>query len=196
MKKEDLMAQGLTEEQVNFVMAENGKDVKREQDKTAAAVSDRDTANQQLADVQTQLKAFEGIDVVELQSKVTALTNDISAKETAHQAALAKRDREAETATYLAGKKFVNAATREHYAAKINAALESPDNAGKNREDLLKAYTTGEDGKEIPNIYEVEYPNSMLNLPPMGPIEGDNGPVGIPSLHETQLKLNEHRLIK
>ena len=29
MKTEDLKAQGLTDEQVNFVMAENGKDLKK-----------------------------------------------------------------------------------------------------------------------------------------------------------------------
>ncbi len=34
MKTEDLKSQGLTDEQIAFVMAENGKDVKREKDKT------------------------------------------------------------------------------------------------------------------------------------------------------------------
>ena len=37
MKTEELKAQGLTEEQITFVMAENGKDIKREQDKAARA---------------------------------------------------------------------------------------------------------------------------------------------------------------
>ncbi len=35
MKKEDLQAQGLTEEQINFVFAENGKDIKTLQDENA-----------------------------------------------------------------------------------------------------------------------------------------------------------------
>lgn len=35
MKTEDLQAQGLTEEQIRYVMAENGKDVQREKDKAA-----------------------------------------------------------------------------------------------------------------------------------------------------------------
>ena len=33
MKTEDLKAQGLTDEQINFVMSENGKDIKREKDR-------------------------------------------------------------------------------------------------------------------------------------------------------------------
>ena len=40
MKTEDLKAQGFTDEQINFIMAENGKDIKREKDKYESRTSD------------------------------------------------------------------------------------------------------------------------------------------------------------
>lgn len=46
MKTEDLKAKGLTDEQVNFVMSENGKDIKELQDK-----------NNELEQTKTQLEA-------------------------------------------------------------------------------------------------------------------------------------------
>lgn len=82
MKTEDLKAQGLTDEQIAFVMAENGKDVKREKDKA-------DSYKSQLETAQTALKEFDGVDVKDLQGKVKQLTTDIAAKETEYQSKLA-----------------------------------------------------------------------------------------------------------
>lgn len=55
MKTEELKTQGLTDEQIAFVMSENGKDVKREKDKAESFKTQLETA-------QEQLKAFEGKD--------------------------------------------------------------------------------------------------------------------------------------
>ena len=43
MKTEDLQAQGLTEEQIKFVFAENGKDIAVEKKRADTAEQDRDT---------------------------------------------------------------------------------------------------------------------------------------------------------
>ena len=48
MKKEDLLAQGLTEEQVAFVMQENGKDIERVKTKLTVAETARDEYKEQL----------------------------------------------------------------------------------------------------------------------------------------------------
>ena len=52
MKTEELKAKGLTDEQIAYVMAENGKDVKREKDKA-------DTYKTQLETAKESLKAFD-----------------------------------------------------------------------------------------------------------------------------------------
>ena len=41
MKTEDLKAQGLTEEQINFVMGENGKDLKALQEENATLKTEK-----------------------------------------------------------------------------------------------------------------------------------------------------------
>ena len=45
----------------------------------------RDNYKEQLETAQTALKEFEGIDVKDLQGKITALTNDLNTKETEYQ---------------------------------------------------------------------------------------------------------------
>lgn len=49
----------------------------------------RDNYKSQLDTAQSALKEFEGVDVNELQSKITSLTNDLAAKDTEFQAKLA-----------------------------------------------------------------------------------------------------------
>lgn len=85
LKTEDLQKQGLTQEQINYVMAEVGREVN-------AITADRDTYKSQLETAQTTLKGFEGINVSELQGKITKLTNSMTAKDTEYQKQIADRD--------------------------------------------------------------------------------------------------------
>lgn len=85
MKTEDLKAKGFTDEQIAFIMAENGKDVKREKDKADSYKTQLDTAKE-------SLKAFDGVDVAELRNKITTLTNDLANKESEYNSKLAERD--------------------------------------------------------------------------------------------------------
>lgn len=85
MKTEELKAKGLTDEQIAFVMAENGKDVKREKDKADSYKTQLDTAKE-------SLKAFDGVDVAELKNKITTLTADLANKENEYNTKLAERD--------------------------------------------------------------------------------------------------------
>ena len=67
MKREDLTAKGLTTEQIDFVMAEYGKEIN-------PLKAERDSYKNQLDTAQASLKAMEGIDAAALQTKVTNLT--------------------------------------------------------------------------------------------------------------------------
>ena len=66
MKREDLTAKGLTAEQVDYVMAEYGKELN-------PLKAERDSYKTQLETAQTSLKAMEGIDAAGLQTKITEL---------------------------------------------------------------------------------------------------------------------------
>lgn len=71
MKTEDLQAKGLTQEQIDYVMAEYGRELN-------GVKQDRDNYKAQLAAAQATLKSFEGVNVQELQGKITQLTSDLA----------------------------------------------------------------------------------------------------------------------
>ena len=75
MKREELTAKRLTAEQVDYVMAEYGKELN-------PLKAERDSYKTQLETAQTSLKAMEGIDAAGLQTKVTELTNQLKGKDT------------------------------------------------------------------------------------------------------------------
>ena len=85
MKTDDLKAQGLNEEQITFIMAENGKDVNK-------VKAERDTYKENYDTAQTTLKGFDGIDVGKLQGEVKKLTEDLTKKDTDYQAKLAETE--------------------------------------------------------------------------------------------------------
>lgn len=74
MKREDLTAKGLTQEQVDFVMAEHGKELN-------PVIAERDSYKTQLSTAQASLEGLKGVDVAALQSKITDLTNQLSGKD-------------------------------------------------------------------------------------------------------------------
>jgi hypothetical protein len=85
MKRKFLEDMGLTKEQVDSIMAENGNDIE-------AIKQERDNYKGQLETAQTTLKSFEGVNISELQTKVTTLTNDLATKEAEYKRQLADRD--------------------------------------------------------------------------------------------------------
>lgn len=85
LKTEDLQKQGLAQEQINYVMAAVGKEVN-------AITAERDNYKTQLETAQTALKGFEGVNVSELQGKITQLTADLAAKDAEHKKQIADRD--------------------------------------------------------------------------------------------------------
>lgn len=82
MKREDVKNKipGITEEQLNWIMQENGADINREKSAATALQTQLDNANAQLKTAQDGLKAFDGVDVAGLQAKVTQLQNDMKAQ--------------------------------------------------------------------------------------------------------------------
>ena len=81
MKREDVKNKipGITDEQLNWIMQENGADINREKSATALQTQ-LDNANAQLKTAQDGLKAFDGVDVAGLQEQVTKLKADMKAQ--------------------------------------------------------------------------------------------------------------------
>lgn len=85
MKTEDLQAKGFTQEQIDYVMAEYGKDIN-------GIKQDRDNYKTQLENAQKTLKSFEGVNVSELQGKINTLTTELANKDVEYQKQIADRD--------------------------------------------------------------------------------------------------------
>ena len=82
MKREDVKNKipGITDEQLNWIMQENGADINREKSAATALQTQLDNANSQLKTAQDGLKAFDGVDVAGLQEQVTKLKADMKAQ--------------------------------------------------------------------------------------------------------------------
>lgn len=77
--------QALTKEIIDAILAENGRDVEA----AKKPFADYEAIKEQLKTAKDGLKAFEGVDVNDLQSKITTLQNDLSAKDKEYQQKLA-----------------------------------------------------------------------------------------------------------
>ena len=74
LKTETLKEKGMTQEQIDFVMAEVGNEIN-------SIIAERDTYKSQLEAAQTSLKAMEGIDAAGLQQSVKDLQTQLSGKD-------------------------------------------------------------------------------------------------------------------
>lgn len=92
MKTEDLKAQGLTDEQISFVMAENGKDLKKLQKENENLTSDRDAWKEKAETAEETLKGFEGIDVAQLQTEVATWKQKVKDIETEYETKTQERN--------------------------------------------------------------------------------------------------------
>lgn len=63
MKREDLEKLGLSKEQIDAVMAENGKDVEAQKAKITAAQGETDALKKQIEDANKQIEGFKGMDI-------------------------------------------------------------------------------------------------------------------------------------
>lgn len=75
MKREEVQKQipGITKEQLDWLMNENGNDVTREKNAAKQLQGQLDNAQAQLRTAQDGLKAFDGVNVADLQNQITTL---------------------------------------------------------------------------------------------------------------------------
>lgn len=69
MKREFLKEMGLSDEQIDKIMAENGKDIQAEQDKITAKQNEVDKLSAQLSEADERVKAFKDMNVDEIKTK-------------------------------------------------------------------------------------------------------------------------------
>lgn len=122
MKTEDLKAQGLTDEQISFVMAENGKDLKKLQKENDNLTSDRDTWKEKAETTEETLKSFEGIDPAQVQTELATWKKKAEEAEENAKKQLYERDFADALKTELESVKFTSEAAKKAVMADIKEA--------------------------------------------------------------------------
>ena len=125
--------QPLPKEIIDEIMAENGRDIEA----AKKPFADYDSIKEQLQTAKDGLKAFEGVDVAQLQSKVTELQGKLDAKDTEWQGKLADMAFDHALEAAITGSKGRNAKA-------IRALLDVDTLKGsKNQEADIKAALEG-----------------------------------------------------
>ncbi len=122
MKTEELKAQGLTEEQISFVMDENGKDLKKLQKENDNLSADRDTWKEKAEAAETTLKGFEGVDLETMQKELSDWKQKATEAEKSAQAQLYERDFADALKTEFEGIKFSSEAAKRAIMAEVKEA--------------------------------------------------------------------------
>lgn len=122
MKTEELKSQGLTEEQISFVIAENGKDLKKLQKENDNLTSERDTWKEKAEAAETTLKGFEGVDLETMQKELSDWKQKATEAEKNAQAQLYERDFADALKTEFEGIKFSSEAAKRAIMAEVKEA--------------------------------------------------------------------------
>lgn len=122
MKTEELKAQGLTEEQISFVMAENGKDLKKLQKENDNLSADRDTWKEKAESAEATLKGFEGVDLETMQREISDWKQKATEAEKKAQEQLYARDFSDALKTEFEGIKFSSEAAKRAIMAEVKEA--------------------------------------------------------------------------
>lgn len=122
MKTEDLKAQGLSDEQIQFVMKENGKDIKELQTKNGKLEDDLTEMTTRATTAEDTLKKFDGIDPEQIQTELADWKKKAEDAEKDYNAKIAERDFSDALRTELESIKFSSESAKEAISAKIKEA--------------------------------------------------------------------------
>ena len=89
MQRKFLEDLGIDREIVDKIMTENGADINKTKESLNTQITE---LTEQLNTAKDTLKGFEGVDVTDLQGKITQLTDDLTAKDNEYQQKIADRD--------------------------------------------------------------------------------------------------------
>lgn len=179
MKTEDLQAQGLTKEQIDFVMAENGKDIKglkTVQSDLTKAEADRDKFKSDYEAAKATLDGFEGKDFEAITKERDEWKGKAEKSEKDYREQLSKRDYS--DAVKIAVEKigFSSNSAKKAFIAELEAdPLKIKDGKLLGFDDFVKSYKET-DATAFKNEAE---PGSAQFTQPMGsggnsePVTGD-----------------------
>lgn len=119
MKTEDLLEKGLTQEQVNFVMSENGKDLKKLQTEVDTLTTERDNFKERAETAEETLKGFEGKDFEAMQKEVETWKETAEQAKAEYETKMAEHEKAELLKNAMEGIEFTSESARKAITAQI-----------------------------------------------------------------------------
>lgn len=172
MKTEFLKGFGLSDEDIQKILAENGRDVEREKAKTDAALEEAESLRkekQDLTDKVTEL-SDNATSAEEYKKQLESLRADIKEKEEKER--LEAEDRELTTAIMdaIGNKQFSSDYAKEGVIRDMKSLIAQKENKGKSYAELFEAITKDKEG-----IFA--NPNPPAPMTGMGKVDTGNGDI-------------------
>lgn len=148
MKKEELLAMGLTEEQAAKVFELNGKAVEKAKGKSAEQEKELESLRTQLEEKDQTIANLEkaGGDAKKMAEELEKYKQAEAERKRAEKEAETDQILTAAAEQALEGKEFINDYTRAHFVAELKKAIADPANKGKSPAKLFEAMTKDADG--------------------------------------------------
>lgn len=167
MKREFLKSiEGLTDETIDKIMAEHGKDVEALKSKITAAEAEAQKSKENLAQYEAEIGELkkQASSSTELKKQFEDLQAKIAAEKAEAEKAKADETLTNNILSTFGEKKFVNDYTKNALIADIKTALSDPKNTGKGIEKIFTELTKDKEG-----IFE--NPNKPADMPGMGDVD-------------------------
>ena len=147
MKTETLKEKGLTEEQINFVMAENGKDIEKYKSLSETQKTELAEAKKQLAEANKQIDEFKGMDIESIKKSAEDYKQKFEQAQKDSDAKIKEMQYDADLSKYIESLEMNDEVHAENLKKMIKEK-KLPFEEGK----LIG-------GDDIVNIYKEKYPS-------------------------------------
>lgn len=144
MKREFLKAMEISDEVIDKIMSENGKDI----ESTKAKFADYEEVKSKLTEYEKTVEELKGkaSNAEQVNAELEKLKNELKSREEQTAKELKDKQLTENIKGVFGDKKFVNEYTENALISQIKAELEKPENAGKGVSDLFTALTTDKEG--------------------------------------------------
>lgn len=176
MKTEDLKEKGLTDEQISYVMAENGKSISKLQDEVKSLKDDRDAYKKRAEDAEETLKSFEGKDFDAMTKELEGYKKKVEDSKKEFDKAIYDRDFNDALKVELEGYKFSSESAKKAVMSEIReAGLKLKDGKILGLSDLIGQIKSTDAGAFVDEEEEEAEQNKARFTQPKGENGGSNG---------------------
>lgn len=159
MKRDFLKELGLSDDQINSIMAENGKDIEKAKGDFEKISTELEQTKADLEKANATMDKFKDYD--QTKADVEKYKADLEKSKADYEQKIEKMERISKIKDFTSSKKFVNDFTRDSINNLIDSELSKKDNK-KSIEELFKEMTDGK--SDILKAENVPTPPKVLNM--------------------------------